>query len=51
MSQDSERTSGGLVGKVVGKTKNALGAATGNDELAREGRLQEAQSETELEAR
>jgi uncharacterized protein YjbJ (UPF0337 family) len=36
-----------VVGKVVGKAKEALGGATANDELAREGRLQQAQSETE----
>jgi uncharacterized protein YjbJ (UPF0337 family) len=48
---NSERTAGGMVGKVVGKTKEALGGAIENDDLAREGRLQQAQSEAELEAR
>jgi uncharacterized protein YjbJ (UPF0337 family) len=49
--QDSdERTVGGLVGKVVGKAKEALGGATENDDLAREGRLQQVQSEAGLEA-
>ncbi len=51
-SQDNpERTSGGLVGKVVGRVKEAVGAATGKDELAREGRLQEAQADAHREAR
>ncbi len=52
MSEDanSERTAGGVVGKVVGKAKEALGGAIENEDLAREGRLQQAQSETELEA-
>jgi uncharacterized protein YjbJ (UPF0337 family) len=45
-----ERTTGGLVGKAVGKAKEVLGGATDNDELAREGRLQQVQSEAGLEA-
>jgi uncharacterized protein YjbJ (UPF0337 family) len=48
---NSERTAGGVVGKVVGKAKEALGGAIENEDLAREGRLQQAQSEAELEAR
>jgi uncharacterized protein YjbJ (UPF0337 family) len=48
---NSERTAGGLVGRVVGKAKEALGGAIENEDLAREGRLQQAQSEAELEAR
>jgi uncharacterized protein YjbJ (UPF0337 family) len=46
-----ERTIGGLAGKFVGKAKAALASATGNPDLAREGRLQEAQADTELDAR
>jgi uncharacterized protein YjbJ (UPF0337 family) len=34
----------------VGKVKAAIGSAIGRDALEREGRLQQAQSETELEA-
>lgn len=53
MNEDanSERTAGGMVGRVLGRAKEALGGATENEDLAREGRLQQAQSEAELEAR
>ena len=47
----NERTSGGVIGKVVGKAKEVLGVATDRDRLVREGRLQEAKSEAELGAR
>ena len=46
----SEDTAGGRVGKLVGKAKAALGSVAGNEELAREGRLQEAQTDAEAEA-
>src|SRR5579884_2252017 len=46
-----QRTAGGLAGKVVGKAKEAIGSATGNDDLAREGRLQQIQGDAEREAR
>src|SRR3954463_14288279 len=46
-----ETTAGGMVGKLAGKAKAAAGSLTGNDDLAREGRLQEAQSEAEITAR
>ncbi len=49
--QNPERTVGGVAGKVVGKVKEMVGSATGQDELAREGRLQNAQSDAELDAR
>lgn len=45
-----QRTVGGLVGKAVGRAKEALGGATANAELAREGRLQQVQSDAGLEA-
>jgi uncharacterized protein YjbJ (UPF0337 family) len=45
-----ERTVGGLVGNAVGRAKEALGGATANDELAREGRLQQIQSDAERQA-
>src|SRR5207245_1098311 len=38
---DGERTTGGLVGKVAGKVKEAIGSATSNEDLEREGRLQD----------
>jgi uncharacterized protein YjbJ (UPF0337 family) len=47
---DTQRTVGGLAGKAVGKVKEALAHATDSDTLAREGRLQQAQSEAGLEA-
>ena len=45
-----EDTSGGLVGKIAGKAKEVAGSLVGNDDLAREGRLQQAQSEAEADA-
>ena len=45
-----ERTAGGLAGKVAGRAKEAAGSVLGDDELAREGRLQQAQIEAEEEA-
>ncbi|MCW2968648.1 MAG: hypothetical protein JWM71_2420 [Solirubrobacteraceae bacterium] len=47
----AETTAGGLVGKLAGKAKAAAGSLIGNEDLAREGRLQEASSEAELVAR
>src|SRR5205814_3681406 len=49
--QSTERTAGGVVGKVVGKAKELAGEATGREDLAREGRLQQAQSDAERDAR
>jgi uncharacterized protein YjbJ (UPF0337 family) len=45
-----ERTGGGLVGKLVGRVKEAAGSVLDNEELAREGRLQQAAAEAEQEA-
>ena len=47
---DNERTAGGVVGKLAGKAKAAAGDVMGREDLAREGRLQEAQSEQEIQA-
>jgi len=46
----SEETAGGHIGKLVGKAKAAAGSLAGNEELAREGRLQEAHTDAEAEA-
>ena len=46
-SESTETTAGGLLGRVVGKAKAAVGALVGNDDLQREGNLQQAQSEAE----
>ena len=43
--ETSERTAGGLVGKLAGKAKEAAGSVVGDDQLAREGRLQQAQGD------
>ena len=43
--QTDERTTGGLAGKVAGKAKELAGELTNNDDLAREGRLQQAQGD------
>lgn len=48
--EQNERTAGGAFGKLAGKAKEAAGAIVGNDDLAREGRLQQAQSEAEIDA-
>lgn len=46
---DTEVT-GGPVGKLVGKLKQAAGKIVGDDLLTREGRLQEAQGDAAVEA-
>jgi uncharacterized protein YjbJ (UPF0337 family) len=38
---DTERTAGGLTGRLAGKAKEAAASLTGNEELGREGRLQQ----------
>lgn len=45
-----ERTAGGLAGKLAGRMKQAAGSVLGNENLAREGRLQQAQVEAEADA-
>ena len=45
-----ESTTGGLLGKVAGKAKEAVGSVVGNDDLAREGRLQQSQADADIEA-
>jgi uncharacterized protein YjbJ (UPF0337 family) len=45
-----ERAAGGLAGRIAGKAKEAAGSVLGNDELAREGRLQNAAAEAHREA-
>ena len=40
-----EETAGGQLGKLAGKAKEAAGSVLGNEDLAREGRLQQAQVE------
>ena len=48
--ETDERTTGGLAGKVVGKAKELAGELTNNEDLGREGRLQQAQGEAAIEA-
>ncbi len=43
--ENPEKTTGGLAGRAVGKAKEVAGEVTGNEDLAREGRLQQAQGE------
>ena len=45
-----EETAGGPLGKLAGKAKEVAGSILGNEQLAREGRLQQAQAEAEAEA-
>lgn len=47
---NNEQVAGGPLGKLAGRLKAAAGAALGDDEVAREGRLQEAGADAELEA-
>ena len=49
-SKMPEETAGGPLGKLAGKAKEAAGSVLGDEELAREGRLQQAQAEAEAEA-
>jgi len=48
--ETTERTTGGIAGKIVGKAKELAGEASGNENLAREGRLQQAQGEASRDA-
>ena len=48
--EEPERTAGGILGAVAGKAKEAAGSLTGNDDLTREGRLQQAQADADREA-
>jgi colicin import membrane protein len=41
VTQNDERAAGGLRGRLAGKTKETAGSLTGNEDLAREGRLQQ----------
>ena len=50
MSDTPDRTAGGLTGRIAGKAKETAGSLTGNEELAREGRLQQAASYAQAEA-
>jgi uncharacterized protein YjbJ (UPF0337 family) len=47
---ETERTAGGPLGRIAGKIKETAGSAVGNDELAREGRLQQAHVDASEEA-
>lgn len=44
---DQEPTAGGIVGALAGKAKQAAGSLVGNKDVAREGRLQQAQVDAE----
>jgi uncharacterized protein YjbJ (UPF0337 family) len=46
-----ERTAGGAPGKLIGRLKAALGSSAGRPSLEREGRLQKAAGEADLDAR
>ena len=49
-AEENEKTTGGLAGKFVGKAKEAAGELLDRDELAREGRLQQAQGDAQAHA-
>ena len=46
----SESTTGGALGKLVGRAKEVTGSMLGREDLQREGKLQQVQSEAEREA-
>lgn len=48
--QGPEQVAGGGLGKAVGRVKEAIGSAIGNETLSGEGRAQQVQVETEREA-
>src|SRR3954454_7903483 len=48
---NTEQVAGGALGKVAGRIKEPAGEALGRDDLAREGRLQQAGADAEIEAR
>lgn len=48
--ESPETTTGGVVGRLVGKAKSAAGALVGNEGLQREGNLQQARVEAEADA-
>jgi uncharacterized protein YjbJ (UPF0337 family) len=49
--ENREEVAGGALGKVAGRLKQAAGDLLGDDDVAREGRLQEAGADAELESR
>jgi uncharacterized protein YjbJ (UPF0337 family) len=49
-SDHPEEVAGGVFGKVVGKAKSAVGSLVGNEELQREGNLQQAKVEADADA-
>jgi uncharacterized protein YjbJ (UPF0337 family) len=49
-SDTPERVAGGVAGKVAGRLKETAGRVIGDEDLAREGRLQNAEAEAEREA-
>ena len=49
--ETSEQTAGGVIGRLVGKAKEAAGSLAGNEDVAREGRLQQAQAEAATSSR
>lgn len=47
-TERTEKTAGGLLGQIVGKAKAAVGSLVGNEDLQREGNLQNAHAEAEV---
>ena len=48
--ESNETTAGGAFGRLAGRAKAAVGSLLGNEDLKREGNLQQAQSEAEVRA-
>jgi uncharacterized protein YjbJ (UPF0337 family) len=48
---NNSEVTGGVIGKIAGRLKETAGEALGRDDLAREGRLQQAGADAEVEAR
>ena len=49
-SESNETTAGGAIGRLIGKVKASVGSVIRNNDLQREGNLQQAQSEAEARA-
>jgi uncharacterized protein YjbJ (UPF0337 family) len=48
--REQEATAGGTIGKLTGRVKELAGTVLGRDDLHREGKLQQVQSEAEKDA-
>jgi uncharacterized protein YjbJ (UPF0337 family) len=50
-TENTETVTGGALGKLAGRAKETAGELLGRDDIAREGRLQQAGADADMEAR